>query len=115
MFGCNKEFTYLLNLLTYRVILSSWCGSCDFTLVHLRRLMTFVTSYWCFCFALSPGGGCDVEPVRNGFTRSRYGGGLMVFRCRKGYHLTGPRTLACIEGEWNGTHPVCKSKSIVVR
>ncbi|XP_074475820.1 uncharacterized protein LOC141758366 isoform X2 [Sebastes fasciatus] len=45
--------------------------------------------------------------LENGQTFFRYGGLLVIFRCRPGYNLHGYKTNSCVSGHWSRDTPVC--------
>merc|ERR1712106_324992 len=53
--------------------------------------------------------GCQVPSApTNGFITTSYNNTLSVFSCMASHTMTGPATLACIDGtHWNGTEPEC--------
>merc|ERR1711892_1516909 len=53
--------------------------------------------------------GCQVPSApSNGFITTSYNNTLSVFSCEPSHTMTGPDTLACIDGtHWNGTTPSC--------
>ncbi|KAM6950214.1 EGF-like and EMI domain-containing protein 1 [Lycodopsis pacificus] len=52
--------------------------------------------------------GCSgFRHLENGQTFFRYGGLLVIFRCRPGYKLHGYKTNSCVSGHWSRDTPVC--------
>ncbi|KAA8595876.1 hypothetical protein FQN60_011167 [Etheostoma spectabile] len=52
--------------------------------------------------------GCSpFRHLENGQTFFRYGGLLVIFRCRPGYKLHGYKTNSCVSGKWSRDTPVC--------
>ncbi|XP_031702718.1 uncharacterized protein LOC116383209 [Anarrhichthys ocellatus] len=52
--------------------------------------------------------GCSgFRHLENGQTFFRYGGLLVIFRCRPGYKLHGYKTNSCVSGHWSRNTPVC--------
>ncbi|KAM8763413.1 uncharacterized protein AB9X84_007807 [Acanthopagrus schlegelii] len=52
--------------------------------------------------------GCSgFRHLENGQTFFRYGGLLVIFRCRPGYKLHGYKTNSCMSGRWSRDTPVC--------
>ncbi|KAG7483184.1 fibulin-2-like isoform X2 [Solea senegalensis] len=52
--------------------------------------------------------GCSgLRHLENGRTFFRYGGLLVIFRCRPGYKLHGYRTNSCVSGHWARDPAVC--------
>ena len=36
---------------------------------------------------------------------------FVQFECEKGYRISGARSRRCVNGVWNGLHPICEGKN----
>ncbi|XP_034536188.1 uncharacterized protein LOC117810450 [Notolabrus celidotus] len=70
----------------------------------LAALFTLLCVYAPVCGAE----GCSgFRHLDNGQTFFRYGGLLVIFRCRPGYKLHGYKTNSCVSGHWSRDTPIC--------
>ncbi|XP_074523241.1 uncharacterized protein LOC141788253 [Halichoeres trimaculatus] len=74
------------------------------TMGLLAALFTLLCVYAPVCGAERCSGFRHLE---NGQTFFRYGGLLVIFRCRPGFKLHGYKTNSCVSGHWSRDTPVC--------
>ncbi|KAL7406572.1 hypothetical protein ABVT39_022441 [Epinephelus coioides] len=70
----------------------------------LAALVALLCVYAPVCGAARCSG---LRHLENGQTFFRYGGLLVIFRCRPGYKLHGYKTNSCVSGHWSRDTPVC--------
>ncbi|XP_031162242.2 uncharacterized protein LOC116054701 isoform X1 [Sander lucioperca] len=71
-------------------------------------LLAALVALLCICAPAWGAEGCSTfRHLENGQTFFRYGGLLVIFRCRPGYKLHGYKTNSCVSGHWSRDTPVC--------
>ncbi|KAL3065710.1 hypothetical protein OYC64_015793 [Pagothenia borchgrevinki] len=71
-------------------------------------LLAALVALLCIYTAARGAEGCSsFRHLENGQTFFRYGGLLVIFRCRPGYKLHGYKTNSCVSGIWSRDTPVC--------
>ncbi|XP_044051099.1 uncharacterized protein si:dkey-163f14.6 isoform X2 [Siniperca chuatsi] len=72
------------------------------------RLLAALVALLCIYAPVCGAEGCSgFRHLENGQTFFRYGGLLVIFRCRPGYKLHGYKTNSCVSGHWSRDTPVC--------
>lgn len=75
-------------------------------------LLAALVALLCIYTAARGAEGCSsCRHLENGQTFFRYGGLLVIFRCRPGYKLHGYKTNSCVSGIWSRDTPVCVGSS----
>ncbi|KAM9765448.1 CUB and sushi domain-containing protein 3 [Menidia menidia] len=73
-----------------------------------KGLLAVWVTLVCVYFPVFGGRACvRFKHLENGQTFFRYGGLLVIFRCRPGYKLHGYQTNSCMSGRWSRDLPVC--------
>ncbi|XP_029133889.2 uncharacterized protein si:dkey-163f14.6 [Labrus bergylta] len=73
-----------------------------------KRLLVPLFALLCVYTPVCGAEGCSgFKHLENGQTFFRYGGLLVIFRCRPGYKLHGYQTNSCVSGHWSRETPVC--------
>ncbi|XP_029313421.1 protein HEG [Cottoperca gobio] len=71
-------------------------------------LLAALVTLLCFYAPACGAEGCNsFRHLENGQTFFRYGGLMVIFRCRPGYKLHGYKTNSCVSGLWSRDTPVC--------
>ncbi|KAK5874205.1 hypothetical protein PBY51_019174 [Eleginops maclovinus] len=71
-------------------------------------LLAALVALLCIYTAACGAEGCSsFRHLENGQTFFRYGGLLVIFRCRAGFKLHGYKTNSCVSGTWSRDTPVC--------
>ncbi|CAK6984334.1 protein HEG [Scomber scombrus] len=73
----------------------------------MRLLVALVTLLCTYTPVCGVEGCSGFKHLENGRTFFRYGGLLVIFKCRPGYKLHGYKTNSCVSGHWSRDPPVC--------